>query len=110
MEILNRQESLQEAIRQNQILILQFGSESCAPCKALQNRIKTWNQEHPAVCHAYMTVDELPELCAQLGVFTGPTIFVYVEGKLTIQQSGYFSLNQVLDQIEKYEQLLGLTR
>ncbi len=42
-----------------------------------------------------------------MGVFTVPTIFVYVDGKLTIQQSGYFSLNQVLDQIEKYEQLLG---
>ncbi len=107
MKILSSQEALQEAIRQNQILILQFGSDSCAPCKALQNRIKAWNQEHPSVCHAYVTVSELPELCAQMGVFTVPTIFVYVDGKLTIQQSGYFGLNQVLAQIEKYEQLLG---
>ncbi len=107
MEILSSQEALQAAIRQNQILILQFGSERCAPCKALQNRIKTWNQEHPSVCHVYVTADELPELCAQMGVFTVPAIFVYVDGKLTIQQSGYFSLNQMLDQIEKYEQLLG---
>ncbi len=107
MKMISSQEVLQAAIRQNQILLLQFGSESCAPCKALQNRIKTWNQEHPAVCHAYMTVDELPELCAQIGVFTVPTIFVYVDGKLSLQQSGYFSLDQVLDQIEKYEHLLG---
>ncbi len=107
MEILSSQEALQAAIRQNQILILQFGSERCAPCKALQNRIKAWNQERPAVCHVYVTVDELPELCAQMGVFTVPTIFVYVDGKLSLQQSGYFSLNQVLEQIEKYEQLLG---
>ncbi len=107
MKTINSQEALQEAIRQNQILILQFGSESYAPCKALQNRIKTWNQDHPSVCHVYVTVSELSELCAQMGVFTVPTIFVYVEGKLTIQQSGYFSLDQVLEQIEKYEQLLG---
>ncbi len=107
MEIIQNQEALQATIRQNQILLLQFGSERCAPCKALQNRIKAWNQEHPSVCHVYVTVSELPELCAQMGVFTVPTIFVYVDGKLSLQQSGYFSLNQVLAQIEKYEQLLG---
>ena len=107
MEILNNQDALQAAIQENQILILQFGSDSCAPCKALQNRIKVWNQENPSVCHAYVRVNEFPELCAQMGVFTVPTIFVYVEGKLTLQQSGYFSLDQMLDQIEKYEHLLG---
>lgn len=107
METLNNQDALQVAIQENQILILQFGSESCAPCKALQNRIKAWNQEHPDVCHVYVSVAELPELCAQMGVFTVPTIFVYVDGRLTIQQSGYFSLNQVLEQIEKYEYLLA---
>ena len=103
MEIVQNQEALQAAIQQNQILILQFGSESCAPCKALQNRLKAWNQAHPVVCHAYVTVSQMPELCAQMGVFTVPAIFVYVEGKLTLQQSGYFSL----DQIEKYEYLLA---
>lgn len=98
---------LETSIQQNQILILQFGSESCVPCKALQNRIKTWNQSHPDVFHVYVTVTEMPELCAQMGVFTVPTIFVYVEGKLTIQQSGYFSLDQMLMQVEKYEHLLA---
>lgn len=107
METLNNQDALQAAIQRNQILILQFGSESCAPCKALQNRIKTWNQSHPYVCHVYVTVAEMPELCAQMGVFSVPTIFVYVEGKLTIQLSGYFSLEEMLRQVEKYEHLLG---
>lgn len=107
MEIIQNQEALQDSIQHNRIVIVQFGSESCAPCKALQNRIKAWNQEHPDVCYVYVTVTELPELCARMGVFTVPTIFVYVEGKLTLQQSGYFSLDQMLDQIEKYEYLLA---
>ena len=106
MEIVQNPETLQAAIQQNQILILQFGSESCAPCKALQNGLKTWNQAHPGVCHAYVTISQMPELCAQMGVFTVPAIFVYVEGKLTLQQSGYFILDQMLVQVEKYENLL----
>ena len=107
METLNNQDALQAAIQQKQIVIVQFGSESCLPCRALQNRIKAWNKEHPDVCHVYVSVAELPELCAQMGVFTVPAIFVYVEGKLALQQSGYFSLDQMLDQIEKYEFLLA---
>lgn len=107
MEIIQNQEALQAAIQHNRIVIVQFGSESCAPCKALQNRIKAWNQSHPDVCHVYVSVAELPELCAQMGIFTVPAIFVYVDGKLTLQQSGYFSLDQMLDQIEKYEYLLA---
>lgn len=100
-------QALESSIQQNQIIIVQFGSENCGPCKALQNRIKTWNLSHPSVSHAYITVSQLPELCAQMGVFTVPTIFVYVEGKLTTQQSGYFSLDQMLVQVERYEYLLA---
>ena len=87
-------------------MIVQFGAESCAPCKALQNRIRIWNQAHPHVLHIYADISALPELCAQMGVFTVPTIFVYVEGKLTLRQSGYFSLDEMLEQVEKYRRML----
>lgn len=107
MERIRSQEALQAAIRKNQILILQFGSENCAPCKALQNRIEAWNQEHSSICYAYVSLSDLSELCAQMGVFTVPAIFVYVEGRMTIERSGYFSLEQMLARIEKYEELLA---
>lgn len=102
MEILTNQEALQAAIKQEKIVIVQFGSDSCAPCKALQNKIKAWNQLHPDVCHVYISVAEMTELCAQMGVFTVPAVFVYAEGRLTLRESGYFSLEQILNQIEKY--------
>ncbi len=88
MQIVKNSEVLQAAVDKNQIVIAQIESDSCVPCKALQNRITRWNSAHPAVCHVYVTVEELPELCARMGVFTVPTIFVYVEGKQAIRQSG----------------------
>ena len=81
MEILKNPEDLQEVFKAHRIVIVQFGTESCAPCKALQNRIKIWNQQHP-------------------------TIYVYVQGKLSLQQSGYFSLDARLEPVEKYRSLL----
>ena len=108
MEIIHNQTALQTAVQTHSIVIVQFGAESCAPCRALQNRIQSWNREHPAVGHVYVTVADFPQMCAQMGVFTVPTIFVYVEGRLTMQQSGYFSLAQILQRTEKYLLMLGL--
>ena len=106
MEMIENQETLQKTILSRQIVVVQFGSGRCTPCKALQNKIKIWNQEHPAVCHVYVSVDELKQLSAQMEVFTVPAILVYVEGRLTIRQSGYFSLEQILEQVERYERML----
>ena len=107
MTILKYQEEFDAAIRTHSIVIVQFGADSCAPCKALQNRIEVWNRAHPEIDHIYLPVADFRELCAQLGVFTVPTIFVYVEGKLALRQSGFFSLDEMLQQIEKYQRLLA---
>lgn len=106
MELLETQEALQAAIQTRPMVIVQFGTESCAPCKALQHKIAIWNQSHPAVSHIYIPAADFPALCAQMGVFTVPAIFVYVDGRLSLQQSGYFSLEQLLKQVEKYQRML----
>ena len=107
MTILEHQEEFDAAIQTHPIVIVQFGANTCAPCKALQNRIEVWTRAHPDICHIYVSVEDFRELGAQLGVFTVPTIFVYAEGKLTLRQSGYFSLDEMLQQIEKYQRLLA---
>lgn len=87
-------------------MVLQFSAESCVPCKAIRSRIEAWNRSWPEVRHICVSVDRTPELCAQMGVFTVPTIFVYAEGKLTIRESGYFSLDAILNKIEVYAEML----
>ena len=106
MEILKNQNALQAAVQKHPIVLVQFGAENCGPCKALQNKIKRWNQSHPDICHIYVNAADFPQVCAQMGVFTVPTIFLYASGKLTLQQSGCFSLDQMLQQAEKYRRLL----
>ena len=107
MEIIRDYEALQQAIRSNQITVVQFGSAKCAPCSALQNKLIGWNRTHPAVCHVYVSVDEQKRLSAQMEVFTVPAVFVYVQGRLTIRSSGWFSLEEIFDRIEQVEQLLA---
>ncbi len=106
MTVPKNQENLQEIIQGEKTVIVQFGSETCNPCMAIRNKIEAWIKNHPQIEYIYIPVEDTSEMCAQMGVFTVPTIFVYVAGKLTLRESGYFGLTELLDKTEQYDSLL----
>lgn len=106
MTLYDNGESLQEQVQGDKTVIVQFGSESCYPCKAIKNKIKIWNKEHTEIQYIYISVDDNAEMCAQMGIFSVPTIFVYVAGKLTLRESGCFSLSDILNKTEQYNSML----
>ena len=106
MIVLNEPAELDLLLRENQLVLVQFGAESCAPCSAIRRKITDWNEDHAKIPYLYIPTEQFPELCAQLGVFTVPTIFVYAEGSLTVRESGYFGLEGVLRKIERYEEMI----
>ncbi len=108
MENLKNQEELTGCMACENVGMVLFGSHSCSPCSAIRRRIDLWQRDYPGVCCLYVPVEEYPELCGQLGVFSVPTVFVYVQKKLTLRESGYFSLDQLLCQTEKYCRILGM--
>ena len=42
-----------------------------------------------------------------MGVFTVPTVRFYMDGKLAVDESGYFSLDRMLDRVERYLKMLS---
>lgn len=42
-----------------------------------------------------------------MGVFTVPTVRFYMDGKLAADESGYFSLDRMLDRVERYLKMLS---
>ena len=41
------------------------------------------------------------EIAAQRGILSAPTVEVYIEGRLSIQKSGYFSLDEILEKVSR---------
>ena len=66
-------EQVADFITSNEFCILQFGSASCMPCKAIYHRLQDWNR----IPCAYISVEENREYCAQHDVFTVPTLQFY---------------------------------
>ena len=106
MEELRKGESLDALINSSNICILQFGDESCGPCFALRERIEKWLENHSDAESRYIPIRDNMELSAQMGILTVPTIAAYVCGKEVARESGYFSLDQILDRIEKYASMI----
>ena len=45
------------------------------------------------------------EISSQMGIFSAPTVLVYMDGQLVARESGYFSLDALLGDIERYLEL-----
>ena len=108
MRELTKTENLQDIIEQEKLLIVQFGSQLCGPCFALKHKIDLWNESHPQVKSIYVQAEDFREVAAGFGVFTVPAILVFAEGRVTIRESGYFGLEDILSKIERYIEIMDL--
>jgi len=107
MKVLGKNENIAAVISSGSIVILQFGSESCAPCYAIKDRIDRWNEEHPKVSARYISLEERPEAAAEYSIFSVPAVLVFADGKLTVRESGVFSLDEILKRTERYMELMN---
>lgn len=99
-----------ESISSSQdIVFIQYGRKTCTPCASIRLKIAAWLKENTAVAGFYIDVEEFPELGAQRGIFSVPSVQVYLEGKLFIERSGYFSLEEIFAQLERYRELRAKT-
>ncbi len=95
-------EELQNYIRQDGVSLLEIASIHCAPCVSIQRKIAEWSKEHPDISTACLEIESVPEAARELQILTAPAVLVYIDGKVCIKQVGYFSLDEVFCQIERY--------
>lgn len=88
------------------LVLVQFGSATCLPCHAIRGKIDAWVAKRDDAKALYVSVEDHPEETAQADVLSVPTVRLYVEGKLAIEKTGYFSLDRILSQAERYANLI----
>lgn len=98
-------ESLEDLIRETKVLLVLFGEDTCGPCRALRKKLDIWLDAHPDVRGRYAEVGDHLSLCAQRGIFSGPALVLYMDGKETARASGHFSLDVFLARTERYMEM-----
>lgn len=98
-------ENLPKLIAESGVLVLQFGDAACAPCHAIRHKLDLWLKENENVIARYIDIPSHLELCAQMDIFSAPTVIVYMDGQVAARESGYFSLEAILERVERYLEL-----
>ena len=87
---------------QEKFSLFLFGSQTCAPCKALKEKITVWSGTHPQVFTGYVSIDNNISLAAQENILVAPAVLAFIEGKEAIRKIGYFSIEEVFTALERY--------
>lgn len=102
-------DKLQQITNENSAVILYFFSNNCAPCASLRPKIKELVDTHfPEIKLVLINAENTPEVSAQMGAFSFPTIILFFEGKEYRRESIYISIPQLKDYISRpYNMIFG---
>lgn len=101
MQTINSAQALQQLQATVPVLIL-FGGPTCSVCKSLSIKLdELLPQQFPLIESVYVDCHASPEISAQYGVFSLPVIKVYMGNQLVAERAGVFSLQQLLQDLER---------
>jgi len=83
-------------------LLVLFGGAQCSICQSLRPRLTSLIDKYfPRMQTVYIDCEASPEICAQHSVFSLPVVKVYIDGMLVVEDARAFSLNDLIERIER---------
>ena len=97
---LNR-ENFEQVVTTNPIVVVDFWAPWCGPCKGFAPIFEGASEKHQDVVFAKVNTDDEQEIAGAFGIRSIPTLMVFRERVLLLQQAGALpasALEQVLEQ------------
>ena len=105
--ILNSIEELESIKKTQKAFVLYITDGTCNVGEQVAPKLeKLMAAQFPEIKLYYAYTGLNPEVASQLSVFVIPTVLVYFEGKLYIQKSRTFSLQELAIEMERYYKML----
>ena len=105
--ILNSVEEFENIKNTQKAFVLYITDGTCNVGENIAPKLENLIADHfPKLKLYYSYTSNTPEISAQLSIFTVPTLLVYFDGKLYVQKSRTFSLQELASEIERYYKML----
>ena len=102
-------EELKNQISNSDGVLLYFWGDNCGVCETLRPKIKeAFNNNFPKIEQIYLNAKDNLEISSHFGVFSIPTMIVFLDGKEFARESRNVSISQLVNKIERpYNIMLG---
>lgn len=91
-----------EVLQAAEPVLVDFGAEWCAPCKAIEPSLKTVASRYAGrVKVAYVDVDQAQQTAEQYGIRSMPTLLVFRGGRVVAQLVGAAPLARIEETLKR---------
>jgi thioredoxin-like negative regulator of GroEL len=95
-------EEIEKLIREEMGLLLYFSTPTCNVCHALKPKIiEAFEHHFPEIKQCYIDAALSPEIPASLGIFSVPTIVIFLDGKEFARESRNVSVSALVEKISR---------
>jgi len=96
------QEEIDALIKSELGVLLYFSTPTCNVCHALKPKIiEAFDTHFPEIKQQFIDASLAPEIPAALGIFSVPTIVVYLDGKEFARESRNLSVGELIKKIQR---------
>lgn len=90
--------NFKSSLLDNQIVVIKFSTDWCAPCKALAPKYNELSERVPVhVTMCEVDADAEPDICDMFGIRSVPTIIVFENGDMKET-----FVNPTIDEVEEF--------
>ena len=90
----------EEVLDSEKKVLVDFWAPWCGPCRMVSPIVEEIAEENAAIKVAKINIDEQPQLAAQYGVMSIPTLMVFVNGDIADKAVGARNKSFILQMLE----------
>ncbi|NOU60265.1 thioredoxin family protein [Marinifilum caeruleilacunae] len=102
-------ENLNELLRlkqENESFYIYFSAPGCGVCEVLRPKLgEMFQNKFPKLKGFHIDTALQPEIAAQEGLFTNPSLLVFIDGQEVLRRSRAIGLDEVYDALNRYYEM-----